>query len=58
MKNRLDPELEAQERGDWFTHLVLWLVAWLPLLPLVLFYVAQLILTIGIIIHYLIVPVF
>lgn len=52
-----DPELEAQERGNWFHSLVLCSFAWLPCVPLVLFYLVLFVLTILIIVHHLIVPV-
>jgi hypothetical protein len=61
MKNRVDPETELQERADWLTRTLAWLVVqlavWLPLVPLLLFYAAILAVAVAVIIHYLITPV-
>jgi len=61
MKNRVDPEAELQDRADWMTRTVAWIVVhlavWLPLVPLLLFYAAILAVAVAVIIHYLITPV-
>jgi hypothetical protein len=50
--NAPDPEAELQERGDWFTDLVMLVFTYAPLLPLLVYCAAVVLTTVGIIIHH------
>lgn len=53
MKSKVDPEVEMQERGDWFTDLVMLAFTYAPLLPLVIYCAAMAVTAITIIIAHL-----